>query len=62
MKIVVATTGIFGILVFLLILSITYHTAHTVLVEYDCRRLDPDVPDKIVKQCNYKNKGKNDSR
>jgi hypothetical protein len=57
MKIVLSITGIFVIPVFLLILSITHHTAHTVLVEYDCRKLDSDVPDKIVEQCNNKNKG-----
>jgi len=62
MKIVLATTGMFGTIVLLLILTIEHHSSYTVLVEYDCRRLDTDVPEKIVKQCNYKNKGKNDSR
>lgn len=57
MKIVLAIAGVIGMLVLLLPIATAYHSSHTVLAEYDCRNLEPDVPAKILKECNYKNKG-----
>lgn len=57
MKIVLAIAGVCGMVCLPLITAIAYHDSHTVLAEYDCRNLEPDVPAKILKECNYKNKG-----